>query len=192
MLTKPVVLDLETKYTFRDFSDHKKLGISVVALYDYSTQKMHSFLESQLSDLYAKLEQASLVVGFNIISFDLPVLQAYYPGDVTQFKTFDILDDIKEKLGHRLALNDVISATLGLKKTGHGLQAIELYKEGKIDELRQYCEDDVDLTRQLFDYGVEHGEIYYLNHTGKATIAVDWKKHLTGTPGNDISMTLPF
>ncbi len=191
-MAHPVVLDLETKHTFREFSEHKKLGITTVALYDYGDEKMYSYLETELTDLYAKLEKASFIIGFNIVSFDLPVLQAYYPGDVTQFKTFDILDDIKEKLGHRLALNDVVNATLGLKKSGHGLQAVELYKEGKIKELQQYCEDDVDLTRKLFDYGVEHGEIYYMNHTGKATIRVDWKRQVAKTTGKDISMTLPF
>lgn len=191
-MNHPVVLDLETKYTFRDFSDHKKLGISIASLYDYSTGTMHSYLENELGELYKKLEEASFIIGFNIVSFDLPVLQAYYPGNVEQFKTFDILDDIKEKLGHRLALNDVVGATLGLKKNGHGLHAIELYKEGKIDELREYCEGDVNITRQLFDYGVEHGEIYYLNHAGKATIRVNWKSVMQSKPKNDISMTLPF
>ena len=153
---------------------------------------MKSFLESQLADLYKILENASMLIGFNIVNFDLPVLQAYYPGDVTQFKTFDILDDIKEKLGHRLALDDVVRATLGKKKSGHGLAAIELYKEGKIKELQQYCEDDVTLTRQLFDFGVENGEIYYMDHMGKATIKVDWKRVFAEKEKNDISLTLPF
>lgn len=191
-MAHPIVFDLETKHTFRDFTEHKKLGISVVSLYDYATQTMHSYLESELSGLYTKLEHASLLIGFNIVSFDLPVLQAYYPGDVSQFKTLDILDDIKEKLGFRLALNDVVGATLGLKKTGHGLHAIELYKEGKFNELRSYCENDVDVTRKLFDYGVEQGEIFYLNHTGKVSMKVDWKSKLQNVKGKDVSMTLPF
>ncbi|KKP59280.1 MAG: hypothetical protein UR54_C0029G0001, partial [Candidatus Roizmanbacteria bacterium GW2011_GWA2_34_18] len=29
----PVVIDLETKHTFRDFSEHAKLGITVLALF---------------------------------------------------------------------------------------------------------------------------------------------------------------
>ncbi|OGK17723.1 hypothetical protein A2799_01765 [Candidatus Roizmanbacteria bacterium RIFCSPHIGHO2_01_FULL_39_24] len=191
-MRKPVVLDLETQHTFREFAEHKKLRISTVAVYDYGTDTMKSFLESQLADLYKILENASMLIGFNIVNFDLPVLQAYYPGDVTQFKTFDILDDIKEKLGHRLALDDVVRATLGKKKSGHGLAAIELYKEGKIKELQQYCEDDVTLTRQLFDFGVENGEIYYMDHMGKATIKVDWKRVFAEKEKNDISLTLPF
>ena len=72
------------------------------------------------------------------------------------FQIIHILDDIREKLGRRLALNDVIAATLGKKKTGHGLMAIDMYKEGRFEELKQYCLDDVMLTKGLFDHGVQN------------------------------------
>lgn len=190
----PIVLDLETKHTFREFDDHKKLGISVVCIYDYKDQQYKSFLENQLNLLFPILENCSKVIGFNINSFDMPVLQAYYPGKITQFKTFDLLDDIRVILGRRLALNDLVKATLGLKKTGHGLQAIELYKEGKIDELVSYCTDDVRLTKAVMDYGIENREIYYLDYDGKRTIRVDWARHIKPEIGNkeNIELTLPF
>lgn len=187
-----LVLDLETKHTFREFSDPKKLGISVVGVYDYTKGMALSFTETELAQLYPLLEQASLIIGFNIISFDLPVLQAYYPGNLADFKTFDILDDVRIRLGRRLGLNDLVSSTLGKKKSGHGLAAIELYKEGKMDELKKYCLDDVDLTRQLFEYGMEKGEIYYPTPTGRAVLPVDWKKTLQNVVKKDVSLTLPF
>ena len=187
-----LVLDLETKHTFREFSDPKKLGISVVGVYDYTSNRSIAFTEAELPRLYPLLESTTLLIGYNIISFDLAVLSAYYPGNVTSFPVFDILDDIKEKLGRRLGLNDVASATLGKKKSGHGLQAIELYKEGKLDELRRYCLDDVALTRDLFNYGIEKGEIFYPSLSGKTSLSVDWKKHLSQKNGKDISLTLPF
>lgn len=189
----PIVLDLETKHTFREFADPAKLGITVVAIFDYSDHKGKVFLENELNKLYPILEAASCLIGFNIRSFDLAVLQSYYPGRVEQFATFDILDDIKEKIGKRLALNDIVSATLGKKKTGHGLMAIDYYKEGKIDKLKQYCLDDTMLTKEIFDYGVKNGEIYYLDPDGKVTIKVDWKKYLEEDGGkSDVSLTLPF
>lgn len=189
----PVILDLETKKTFREESEHAKLGISVVAIYDYATNKGEVFTESELSKLYPILEKSSYIVGYNIRSFDLPVLQGYYPGKVEVFSLFDILDDIKEKIGKRIGLNDVASATLNEKKTGHGLMAIDYYKEGKWDELKKYCLDDVMVTKKLFDYGLEKGEIYYMNETGKVPIRVNWKKYMEESGnGGDMPMTLPF
>lgn len=188
----PVILDLETKYTFRQYDDPKKLGITVAAIYDYKTDKEKAFTEKELNQLFPVLENASYIIGYNNKSFDIPVLQAYYPGNVNNLSLFDILEDIKAKIGKRLALNDVISATLGKKKTGHGLIAINYYQEGKWDELKKYCLDDVMFTKELFDYGVKHQEIFYLNERGKITIKVDWKKYLEGSAKNNIPLTLPF
>ncbi len=189
----PIVLDLETKYTFRQQPDPKKLGISVVAIYDYRDNQGKIFLESELNKLYPLLESASYVIGFNVRSFDLAVLQGYYPGKVEQFGVFDILEDIKEKIGRRLSLNDVLSATINKKKSGHGLQAIGYYENGEFEKLKKYCLDDTMLTKEIFDYGVKNNEIYYFTETGKSTIKVNWKKYLEeDRNNNDVSLTLPF
>lgn len=188
----PVILDVETKYTFRDFSDPKKLQISVAVIFDYSFEKLFVFEEKEINKIFSFLEKASYIVGFNIKSFDLQVLQAYYPGQVDDFRTFDILEDIKMKIGKRIALNEIVMATLNKKKSGSGLQAINLYREGKIDELKKYCQDDVMLTKELFDYGVKHSEIFYPTANGKVSIKVNWKKYLEEEVDNNIPLTLPF
>ena len=187
----PVVLDLETQHTFREFDDPVKLGVSVVGIYEYGKSEKSIFTEKEMNALFPILENASYIVGYNIRSFDLPVLQGYYPGNITEFSQFDILEDIREKIGRRIALNDVIYATFGEKKSGHGLMAIDYYREGKWDELKKYCLDDVMLTKRLFDFGIETGEIYFLNETGKVTIKVDWKKYMEDS-GKDTPLTLPF
>lgn len=188
----PIVLDLETKHTFREFSEPAKLGITVVGIYDYRDKKTKVFVEQDLPKLYPILEASSYIIGFNIRSFDLQVLQGYYPGKTQHFSTFDILDDVKEKIGRRLALNDLISATLGKKKTGHGLMAIDYYKEGKWDTLKQYCQDDVMLTKELFEYGAQEEKVYYLNEKGKIAIKVSWKKYLEDSGKKETHLTLPF
>ncbi len=189
----PVVIDLETKKTFREVKDNKDLGVSMLGLYNYSDQKQYSFEEKDLPKAFPLLEGASIVIGFNIISFDLPVLQPYYPGKVGDFKTFDIIDYVKDSIGRRLSLNDLVWATLGKKKSGHGLLAIEYYRAGKIDELRSYCMDDVMLTKELFDYGALRNEIVYLNERGKVSIPTnDWKKYLIPDDDDHSHLTLPF
>ena len=81
----PVVIDVETKHTFREFNDPAKLGVTVVAMYDYKTEKGTVFTEKDLGHLFTVLENCSYVIGFNNRGFDLPVLQAYYPGNVEDF-----------------------------------------------------------------------------------------------------------
>lgn len=188
----PVVLDLETKYSFRQFTDPKKLGITVAGIFDYKEGKELAFFEKELNGLFPILEHASYIIGYNVQSFDIPVLQGYYPGKVEHFGVFDILEDVRSKIGRRLALNDLIFATLGKKKTGHGLMAIDYYKEGKFEELKKYCLSDVALTKELFEFGVKNKEVYFLNEKGKITIKVDWAKYLEGKNSSEMPLTLPF
>lgn len=192
----PLVIDFETQKTFREAPDPKDLRISVAGAYDYGTEEYMTFEEHELQDLIARIEQASIIIGFNHIHFDMPVLQPYYPGDIMQFALFDILVDVKNIIGRRLRLDDLVQATLGEGKSGHGLQAISLFREGKMDELKKYCLDDVRLTKQLFDYGVQNGKIFYPDQFSsgeKRTINVKWEQYMQYRPINDnVSLTLPF
>lgn len=189
----PIVFDLETKHSFREFPDPKDLKVSCAAVYDYKDKSLKIFMEEELSKLFSLMEEASLIIGFNIISFDFPVLQPYYAGNIYQFKAFDILEDIRKILGRRLALNDILNATLNKKKSGHGLDAITYFREGQLEKLKKYCLDDASLTREIFEYGAKEKKIYYLNAAGKQSINVDWDKYLKDEgPKNDISLTLPF
>jgi len=188
----PVVIDIETKKTFREASNPKDLGISVVGLYDYATGKLRAYVEKEFGELFSVLEHASMLIGFNLDSFDLPVLQAYYPGDVTQFKTFDILSDVRRILGRRVSLDELVKTTLGEGKSGHGLQAITFYRKGMWDELKKYCLDDVRLTKELFDYGIKEKKIYYNSPGGKRFMTVSWESFAADEGKNDVNLTLPF
>lgn len=188
----PVILDIETKHTFREYADNTKLGISVAGVYDYATKQETVFLEKELQQLFKMLENASYVVGFNIKNFDLQVLQPYYPGDLSKFPLLDILEEIREKIGSRRALHDILTATLGKGKTGHGLVAVNYYREGKMEELKKYCIDDVILTKELFDYGVQNDKIFYLRDVQKIPIPVDWKKYFGSPQKTETPLTLPF
>lgn len=177
-----IVLDLETKKTFdevggRDNLD--KLGISVVGVYQYSDNTYVTFEEHEFGKLQNLLINASLIIGFNHVGFDMPALQPYLSLDVTQLPTLDIMLECQKLLGHRIGLDSVAQATLGVGKTGHGLDAIRFYKEGKIKELKEYCLNDVKVTKDVFDFGVENGKISYFSKFGnqKKEIKVDWKKY---------------
>lgn len=169
-----IVLDLETQNTFQDVGayDPKRLKISVVGVYDGAADAYKSFREHELKDLWPLLEHTDRLVGFNIKGFDLPVLGAYYPGDLMRIPAVDLMYLLEEKIGFRVSLDSVASATLGTQKSGSGLKAVAYYAAGEWDKLIAYCLDDVKLTRELYDYACAHRELKYRDRNSGALISV--------------------
>ncbi len=169
--------DLETQKSADDVggwgSIHDmKLAVGVV--WDSCEQEYFSYLEGAASQLVKKLQTADLVVGFNVKKFDYGVLQPYADFDLDEITTFDMLIDVKKKLGHRLSLNHLAENTLNAAKSADGLVSLQWYKEGKIDKIIEYCKKDVEITRDLFLYGVSHGYVKYSTRKGVAKLPVNW------------------
>jgi DEAD/DEAH box helicase domain-containing protein len=179
MKNRVLVIDIETQNTFDEVGgrDHlADLRVSVVGVYDSATDDYYCLEEKELGTLQNHLIDASLVIGFNHLGFDLPVLQSYFSIDVTSLPCLDLMADIQKRIGHRVSLDSLAQATLGLGKTGHGLDAIRYFREGKIKELKEYCLNDVKVTRDVYEFGVKHGRVFYLSKVGgeKKEVAVDW------------------
>ena len=172
-LTKPpttrkiVIFDIETQKTFQDVGGRQnlhKLMVSAAVAYNSSDDQYHHFTERNVFQLVSMLQSADLVVGFNILGFDYPVLQPYAGGvQLRSLPTLDLMDSIYHGIGFRIGLNALAHATLGLKKSADGLQAVQWYREGKMSEILKYCEQDVRVTKELFDFGHRNGHIIYEN-----------------------------
>lgn len=176
-MSHPLVLDIETQHAFSEVGyDHKKLKVSVVGTYDYATGQYQAYFEHELSKLFTLMEHASFIIGFNINKFDLPVLSPYYLGNTSQFPTLDILDEVEKELGFRVALDDLARATLGIKKSGHGLLAIEYFRKGELEKLKNYCLNDVFMTRQLYEYGRDKGILHFQASRGMRSIKVSFSR----------------
>lgn len=189
-MSHPIILDLETQYTFQEVKfDYKKLKVSVVGIYDYATDSFETYFERELNRLFTRLEHASFVVGFNIKKFDFEVLSPYYLGNIAQFQTLDLLEEVEKNLGYRVALDDLARATLGTKKSGHGFIAIDYFKNGELEKLKKYCLDDVRITKELYEFGKNHKEVLFLTNRGikKIPVAFDKDHHKTSVP-----LSLPF
>ena len=104
------------------------------------------------ANLWPIIEKADMLIGFNSEHFDTPLLNKYYPGDLTKIKSLDILKEIKNSLGRRIKLDTVAEATLGKKKIGHGLEAITWGKNGEIDKIIKYCLEDVKITKEVWEF----------------------------------------
>jgi len=171
-------LDLETQRTAEDVGGwHNKhlMRVSVAVVHDALEGTTRCFRESEVEELITYLEKADLIVGFNVRSFDYKVLSAYTAKDLGRFPTFDLLDDIKERVGFRLSLDHVAIHTLGEGKSGDGLQAVAWFKEGKMEELEKYCKKDVEITRRLFEFGCKNGFVIYETKEGqRVRLPVNW------------------
>jgi DEAD/DEAH box helicase domain-containing protein len=89
--------------------------------------------------------------------------------------SFDLLQDVERIAGHRLKLEDIAQATLGVGKTADGLDAIRWWREGKILEIAKYCCFDVKVTRLVHEYGAANKKIIFNDRFGrKNCLEVDW------------------
>ncbi len=190
-MSAPIVLDLETKHTFQEVGfDHRKLGISMVGIYDYGRNVFEAYFENDLNKLFPLLESASLIIGFNIRKFDFPVLAPYYVGQIDNLPLLDLLEDVEKAMGFRLALDVLAKETLGAQKNGHGLLAIEYYRTGNLEKLKEYCLSDVRITRDLYEWGKKQGKVYFKDAKGRREIPVQWNK--IGLSQSNIPLTLPL
>ncbi len=176
-----IVLDLETKRTFEDVGGRDNLGalgVSMVGVYSYHHKEYQAYFENDFPKLLSILAEKPFVIGFNHRRFDLPVLQPYFKDfDLKQLKILDILEELTKTLGHRVSLDSVAQATLGTKKSGHGLDAIRYWNTGDLENLKKYCLDDVRITKEIYEYGALKKELFFMDKfgTGKVKAAVSWK-----------------
>lgn len=191
-MSHPLVIDIETQNTFQEVGkyDHRLLKVSLVGAYDYATGEYGSYLENELPALWKKMEQASAIVGYNIVGFDLPVLNNYYPGDLTQLPTVDLMYLLEKQIGFRLKLDDVAQGTLGIGKSGTGLMAVEYWKKGEIDKLREYCLQDVKVTKDLYDYVQSYNHLKYRDRQGTEVVVP--LAVLAPAARPPVNLTMPF
>ena len=105
-----------------------------------------------------------------------------------------MLEEIKKVLGFRLKLNDLAKATLGLAKSGNGLEAVDWFKKGEWEKIEKYCLDDVKITRNLYEYGKNNKQLFYpdLQSQTKRPFPVNFSVPESLAGSNAVNLTLPF
>jgi DEAD/DEAH box helicase domain-containing protein len=159
-----IVLDIETQNLFSDVGGKgnlTKLLLSVAGVYSYANNSFLTFTESEMPAFENLLKRIDLIIGFNINHFDLPILQKYLSIDLSKIPALDVMDEVVDKMGHRVSLDDLVINTLGKRKSANGLLAVDYFKQGRMYELKKYCLDDVRLTRDLYEHGLKYGEIKF-------------------------------
>lgn len=168
-----LVFDIETIGNIASPNFVEDMKITVVGVYHYGRDEYRTYFEDQLPDLEADLREADLLVGFNNEHFDTPILDKYYLLDLWSIPSFDILKEFRSHTGRRVGLNSMAGATLGMYKSGSGADAIGLYEEGKLQELADYCLDDVKLTKEVFDVILQEQKMSYTSKDGWLRLKID-------------------
>ncbi len=174
-----VYFDLETQRTANDaggWDKKRDMGMSIGVTYSTASGQYQIYSEKRVNDLVNELLRADLVVGFNVINFDYEVLMGYTILDLPhQIRTLDLLVELEKKLGHRLSLDAVATATLGVGKTGDGLDAIRWWREGKLADIAEYCCFDVKVTRLVHEFGRDQKHLLFLDRfQQKRRVDVEW------------------
>jgi len=166
---KEVIFDVETQKLFSEIDDLDpgKLKLSVVSAYVRTVDEkgaekdgqIFSFWENDINNLWAHFQNADRIIGFNSIKFDVAVLQPYTQIPLLKFNHFDVLDEVKKAFGRRIRLDDIAKETLGTQKTDIGTNAVVYWNQGdkeSLEKLQKYCEADVLLTRDVYDFGFKN------------------------------------
>lgn len=181
-----VYFDLETQRSFNDVggSAHKdKMGMSVGVTYSTASGEYRIYGEDEVNELVDELVRADLVVGWNHVEFDYPVLQGYTIYDLpNQTVNLDMMLDLQEHLGFRLKLDAAAEGSLGMGKTADGLDALKWWQEYKktgsnepLMKIAEYCAFDVKVTKCVHEFGVQHGLIRYHDRGGQLQeVGVKW------------------
>ena len=173
-----VYFDLETQKSADEVGGWDKIRdmrMSVGVTYSTARGEYRIYGEKNVDELLTDLQRADLVVGFNNLGFDYEVLHGYTILDLRQLPTLDMLVEVKKTLAHRLSLDSIAHATMGVEKTAEGLQAIRWFKEGRLMEIAEYCCYDVKITKLVHEYGARNRQLFYTNKFGaKLSVPVGW------------------
>lgn len=181
---RTVVFDIETaNWMTGGFTDVTLLDIAVVGVHDSETDSYRCYGQSELPELWPILERTDLLVGYNSDHFDVPLLNKYYSGNLTKIKSVDLMKEVYDVLGRRLRLDAIADGTLGVKKIGSGAQSLKWWRDGEVEKVRAYCLKDVEITKRIFDYALEHGSVKYKELGKTHEVKLDTSKWLEPTSG---------
>ena len=191
---REITFDIETANAFPTLSrnDLSRMELAIVGIHDSDTNEYSSYSKEELPKLWPIIESADVLIGYNSNSFDIPLLNNYYPGDLTKVRSLDLLVEVQTALGRRLRLQSLAEGTLKVGKSGDGLQSVRWWQEGLYDKVREYCIQDVRITRRLYDYALEHGALKYKDLKDTKTIKLDTSAWRSEEERSAFTHTLPL
>lgn len=182
-----LVFDIETKNFFTDpdvgWNNFGALEISAVGVYSYLRDKYYCFDEFELERAAELFMSSSVLVGFSSNRYDVPVLHLHFEKlggtfavNLWNKERVDLLEEIEVITGQRVSLDKLSRANNGTGKDRKGVEAIAMYKNGEIEALKEYCLQDVRLTKELYDIYRRDRRLLVPNREKSELITVDFSR----------------
>jgi len=155
----------------RGWGDHAGMGVSVTGAYSYDDDRYRVFCDDNVDEMLELFDAADLLVGFNNIRFDDPLLTATYEDfDSVTTERYDLLVEIWRAAGLKpswgspkthggFGLDAMCEANYGVRKTGHGAMAPVDWQRGNIGKVIDYCLNDIRMTKMLMDAAIMGDEV---------------------------------
>ena len=156
-------------YVYKSLDDYKKPNTIVKSLSD---------LKYDLDDHF---EKGGILLGHNIVAFDLPVLKNAM--DIYCIKKYldneayiDTSRILSKEYKERFSLNNLVQHTLKSEKLMESAEAPVMWKAGKYTEVVDYCLKDCELVYDLWKYGQNNKVVkgFSLEQEELLDLGVDW------------------
>jgi DEAD/DEAH box helicase domain-containing protein len=170
---KEIFFDIEslrlTQEVDTGSSNIAKFGLAVAVSWDAKNQ-FRQWFEQDVQALIFEMGRFARIISFNGDGFDFEVLRSYHSVGNVVPKSFDLLADLHRKLGFRIKFDDLASETLGNKKTGHGLEIAQWWRDGRKQEVCKNCENGVQSLVDLVEFARKKKYVV----VNKRLLSVDW------------------
>jgi hypothetical protein len=171
----PIFLDIETLDFFTDpaikalprAQQLQAIRYGLAVTIDTRYQNIRGYDEAtawpqtDTTELWRFLLGADLVVGWNILAFDYPIIRhaawgIHDPG-LTLPNTLDLFDRIRQHTGRWYSLGYIAERNQLGGKSADGQQAAEWLRAGEWHKAARYCKQDVLLTKGLYEMAKDEG-----------------------------------
>jgi len=172
-----VYYDVETQLSADEVGGWNNIHLMRVSLaVSWSVKDLFRLWEeASVAEMIEYLGRFEKIVSFNGDRFDSQVLSHYGKVQTINLHSFDVMVDLSRRLGHRVSLDSVAQATLGLGKSADGITALRWWKEKQIELLAEYCRKDVQVLIDVVSFGRINGFVRYSDRTGGSrTVNVQW------------------
>src|SRR3984893_12214554 len=170
---KEIFVDIETLRLSREVeggcSKIEQFGLAVAVTWD-AQNRFRRWFEPDVKALIFELGGFARIVSFNGDRFAFEVLRGYHSVGNLVPRSFDLLADLHRKLGFRIKLEDLARETLGHQKTGNGLEIVKWWRDGRKEEVCEYCENDVQLLVDLVEFARKKKYVV----VNKKLLPVEW------------------
>jgi DEAD/DEAH box helicase domain-containing protein len=170
-------LELATAASSKGTWNLSRARMSVAVTYTEETGELHFYKVAQLPALIDRLRSSDIVVGFNILGFDLQVIQNHGGKPLPRsVKVLDLMVEVQNSAKRRISLDALIEANFGHIRPSLPQDEIKWWRQGQQIRVAERCCNDVLWMRRLHQIGAKRGFVFARDRFGqKPKVPVKWK-----------------